>query len=75
MNGCSREGRATRLLAVGSGCEVRMLEVDAERGTALSVRLIGECPAQCLLQEQHAYSGWSRLLTKKLSSTEDCSSD
>ncbi|XP_019712775.1 spatacsin isoform X1 [Hippocampus comes] len=57
VNGCPREGRATRLLAVGSSCEVRMLEVDAEKGTALSVRLIGECPAQCLLQEQHAYSG------------------
>ncbi|XP_061138808.1 spatacsin [Syngnathus typhle] len=56
-SGCPGGGGVTRLLAVGTGCELRMLEVNGERGTALSVHLVGECPAQRLLQEQHDYSG------------------
>ncbi|XP_077424226.1 spatacsin isoform X2 [Vanacampus margaritifer] len=56
---CPGPGGATRLLAVGSDCELRIFEVDAERGTVLSVHLAGECPAQRLLQEQHEYSGRS----------------
>ncbi|XP_061620958.1 spatacsin isoform X2 [Phyllopteryx taeniolatus] len=47
-------GGAKRLLAVGSSCQLRMLEVDTRRGMSLSVRPAGECPAQRLLQDERA---------------------
>ncbi|XP_077371965.1 spatacsin isoform X2 [Festucalex cinctus] len=52
MSGCPGGGRSTRLVAVGSNCELKMFEVDANREAALAVHLTGECPAQRLLQEQ-----------------------
>ncbi|XP_077566374.1 spatacsin [Stigmatopora nigra] len=43
--------QATRLLAVGSDSELRMLEVDAQKEVGISVHFIGKCPAHCLLQD------------------------
>ncbi|XP_061669465.1 spatacsin isoform X2 [Syngnathoides biaculeatus] len=45
-------GGTKRLLAVGSNCQLMMLEVDARSGTSLSVRPAGECPVQRLLQDE-----------------------
>ncbi|XP_057692628.1 spatacsin [Corythoichthys intestinalis] len=49
---CPGGAQATRLLAVCSDCELRMLEVDAQKGVAISVHLIGKCPAQFLQGDQ-----------------------
>ncbi|XP_028287766.1 spatacsin isoform X2 [Parambassis ranga] len=39
-----------KLLAVGSQCDLKLLEVEAERSTLISLRCVSESPADCLLQ-------------------------
>ncbi|KAI3371229.1 hypothetical protein L3Q82_023542, partial [Scortum barcoo] len=39
-----------RLLAVGSQCNLKLLEVEAERSASVSLRCVSECPADGLLQ-------------------------
>ncbi|XP_070763386.1 spatacsin [Enoplosus armatus] len=46
----SRGISSFRLLAVGSQCDLKLLEVEAERSASISLLCVSECLADCLLQ-------------------------
>ncbi len=46
----SRGVSSFRLLAVGSQCDLKLLEVEAERSASISLLRVSECPADGLLQ-------------------------
>ncbi|XP_038561946.1 spatacsin-like [Micropterus salmoides] len=46
----SRGVSSFRLLAVGSQCDLKLLEVEAERSASVSLLCVSECPADRLLQ-------------------------
>ncbi|XP_051808302.1 LOW QUALITY PROTEIN: spatacsin [Acanthochromis polyacanthus] len=46
----SQGANSFRLLALGSHCDLKLLEVERERSASFSLVCVAECPADCLLQ-------------------------
>lgn len=61
-------GSRPRLVAVGSGCDLKLLEVEAERSVSISVLCVSDCPADHLLKTvwQQDHSEFSVSLLRPL---------
>lgn len=55
-------------MAVGSGCDLKLLEVEAERSVSISVLCVSDCPADHLLKtvRQQDHSEFSVSLLRPL---------